>query len=246
MLVSGAVPDRQPVAPLVQAYSDLISLAAHEMRTPASVIAGYLRMLQHTETSPLDPRQTKMVEEASKSCARLIALFDELSEVGKLDDGRLMLAADTLDLFDVTAAAADGVHEAEDRGIVLAVDPTSSGAAVRGDRKRLLTSFASLYRAVMREQPGATTVVVHRERVARSAHVSAVITIARQDDIAEVAGQRSGAFDEKRGGMGLALPLARRVIERHGGQLWSPRAHLKDPGRKSAIVVEVPIVEGRG
>jgi signal transduction histidine kinase len=233
VLVSGAVPpERPPVPPLVQAYADLISLAAHEMRTPASVIAGYLRMLQHTETSPLDARQTKMVDEAAKSCARLIVLFDELSEVGKLDDGRLMLATDALDLFPIVAAAAEGVHEAEERGDTLAVPNVTQTAPIRGDRKRLVTAFSALYRAVMREQPIAAIVAVRRQRGVGNAHASAVIAAARP-------------FDEKRGGMGLALPVARRIIEFHGGRLWSPFAHLKDAGRRSAIVVEVPLENER-
>jgi signal transduction histidine kinase len=246
VLVSGAVPpENAPIPPLVQAYAELISLAAHEMRTPASVIAGYLRMLQHAETSPLDARQSKMVDEAAKSCARLIALFDELSDVGKLDDGRLMLGQDTLDLFAVAAAAAEGVHEAGDRGVTLAVAGVTGPAPIRGDRKRLMTAFSSLYRAVMREQPVATTIVVERQRSGTSGR-AAVIAIARRDDLDEIAAlpadaAASRSFDEKRGGMGLALPVARRIIERHGGRLWSPFAHLKDPGKKSAIVVHMPI-----
>ena len=80
--------------PLVRAYSELISLAAHEFRTPASVIAGYLRMLQKEIGPTLAERDAKMIDEAAKSCARMVALIEELSEVAKLDDGRVVVAAE--------------------------------------------------------------------------------------------------------------------------------------------------------
>src|SRR3954470_6261837 len=69
-----------------ESYPKLISLAVHELRSPASVVVGYLRMLQRDD-EPLSDRQRKMVDEAEKSCARLVALIAALSEVGKIDDG---------------------------------------------------------------------------------------------------------------------------------------------------------------
>jgi signal transduction histidine kinase len=42
-------------------------------------------------------------------------------------------------------------------------------------------------------------------------------------------------FDEWRGGCGLSLAVARRVIVQHGGQLWSPAS-----GAKAAAVVVLP------
>jgi hypothetical protein len=46
-----------------------------------------------------------------------------------------------------------------------------------------------------------------------------------------------GPFDEWRGGCGLALPLARRVIEMHGGRLMA----LPDDRQKAGAVVELPL-----
>src|SRR2546426_7206730 len=57
------------------AYPQLLSLAVHEFRTPASVVGGYLRMLQRDGETALTERQRKMVDEAEKSCGRLVALI---------------------------------------------------------------------------------------------------------------------------------------------------------------------------
>ena len=52
----------------------------------------------------------------------------------------------------------------------------------------------------------------------------------------------AGPFDEKRGGLGLALPLARRVIEGHGGRMQRP-SPLEHPS--AAYDPGDPLHEGR-
>ena len=74
-------------------YPPLLSLAVHEFRTPASVVGGYLRMLQKDQDPPMSERQRHMIDEAEKSCARLVAIVAELSDIGKLDSGIVKLGA---------------------------------------------------------------------------------------------------------------------------------------------------------
>ena len=112
-------------------YARLISLAVHELRTPASVIGGYLRMLQRDAEGLPEP-QRKMVDEAEKSCARLVSLIAELSEVAKLDEGLIAMKAAETDLFSLVADVANGVQEARDRDVRL---------EVRGDPKFLERYF---------------------------------------------------------------------------------------------------------
>src|SRR5712672_1716938 len=104
-----------------ESYPKLISLAVHELRSPASVISGYLRMLQRDTESPLSDRQRKMVDEAEKSCGRLVALIAALSEVGKIDDGLIAMAPRKTDLFPLLAEVANSVHEAREREVLLEV-----------------------------------------------------------------------------------------------------------------------------
>src|SRR5688572_2378947 len=113
-----------------ESYPKLISFAVHELRSPASVVGGYLRMLQRDAETPLSDRHRKMVIEAEKSCARLVALIAELSEIGKMDDGLIALAQSDIDLFSLVAEVAESVHEAAERGVSLEVRGQPEGAVI--------------------------------------------------------------------------------------------------------------------
>jgi len=199
-----------------------LSLAVHEFRTPATIVGGYLRMLQRDGESTLTERQRKMIDEAEKSCTRLVALIAELSDISKLDAGMIALSRQPLDLFTLVGEVAGLVQEAKDRDVHLEVRGDTDGARIDGDATRLRTAFDAIFRAILREKPGPSTVVADRRFETRGGTRSAVIVVADAASVQTACDQTPAPFDEKRGGLGLALPLARRVIEGHGGRLWSP------------------------
>ena len=235
------------VDPSNNPYPPLLSLAVHELRTPASVVGGYLRMLQKDSDPPMSERQRRMIDEAEKSCARLVAIVAELSELGKLDSGDVKLAKQPIDVFSLIGQVAELVHEAKDRNVILELSGPSDGANITGDATRLRTAFDAIFRAILREKPGPTTVVAERRRDTRDGQPCAVLIVADEASVQEAYEREPGAFDDKRGGMGLALPLARRVIERHGGRIWSPAAvsaggaDSGDPLARGSVIISFPL-----
>jgi signal transduction histidine kinase len=234
------------VDPSKNPYPPLLSLAVHEFRTPASVVGGYLRMLQKDQDPPMSERQLRMIEEAEKSCARLVAIVSELSDIGKLDDGAVKLARQPVDLFSLLERVAELVHEASERDVSLKLSGLSEGAPITGDPTRLHTAFDAIFRAILREKPGPSTVAAERRLEVRDGRPSAVLIVADEGRVQEAYEQRMIAFDDNRGGLGLALPLARRVIEGHGGRIWSPAgtsgsADTPDPLARGSVVITFPL-----
>jgi two-component system OmpR family sensor kinase len=230
--------------PTPEDYPKLLSLAVHEFRTPASVVGGYLRMLRGGAAGPLSDRHLKMVEEAEKSCARIVALVAELSEVGKLDAGLITMAQQSMNLFTLVQEVASGMHEAEDRGVTLETRGAAEAPLI-GDADRLRSAFYAIFRAVLREMPDSSVVVVERRVAVADGRSSAVVIIAEAASVQTSYDAPHSVFDEKRGGLGLLLPLARRVIEAHSGQLWSPRSarETDSRGARGAAIIAFPLPE---
>jgi signal transduction histidine kinase len=201
-------------------------------------------MLQRDGDSPLSERQRKMVEEAERSCARLVALVAELSDVSKIDAGLVTFADQPLELFSLVQDVAGNVHESGDRDVRLELRGAAAGAAMAGDAPRLRTAFESIFKAILREQPSACTVVADRRLEQDGASSCAVVVIAEAGAVQSAYASPAGPFDEKRGGLGLLLPIARRVIERHGGRISSPAtpdgAADQRAGR-GAVIISFPL-----
>jgi len=233
------------VNPSANLYPPLISLAVHEFRTPASVVGGYLRMLQGDQAPPMSERQLRMIDQAAKSCERLVAIVAELNDIGKLDSGLIALAQQPLDLFALVGEAAGLVTEAGERGVRLALGGPSSGATLTGDAARLRTAIDAVLRAVLREKPGPDVVIAERRIETHDGQTRAVLVIADEGRVQEARDADRGGFDDLRGGLGLALPLARRVIERHGGEIWSPavpgHTDASDRGVHGSVIISFPL-----
>jgi len=200
-------------------------LAVHELRTPVTVVGGYLRMLLREQAGPLTDKQRKMLEEAERSCGRLGALVNEMSEFGKLESGDVALARQEIDVAALLAELASKMHEGEDRGVRLELRGTDQPIVITGDRVRLSAALTALMQSAVRERGEPGAIVAQCSDMAGTDGVRyALVAIGDEATLPALTAAANGQtppFDVWRGGLGLALPVARQVIEGHGGRLWS-------------------------
>jgi signal transduction histidine kinase len=234
-----------------QAYTELLSMIVHEFRTPMSVVGGYLRMVLRTSPDPLTPQQRKMLEQAAESCGRLSELTNVLSEIAKLDDGRITLAPAPMDLGTLLSDVAAHVHEAQERDVHLALRGDPGPAPMSGDPVRLRSAFHAVFRAILREKAGPATVVAERRHETVDGRRVETVIVADADSVQESYDRPRYVFNEKRGGVALELALARRVVEGHGGGIWAPAPVIpanewgeeKDPLTRGAAIIVLPLTE---
>jgi signal transduction histidine kinase len=218
-------------------WPKLLSLAVHEFRTPMTVVAGYIRMLLKDRAGPLSDQQRKLLEEAEKSCGRLSALIGELSDVSSLEGGTASFNRSRVDVQSLLRQAISMLPAMPDREITVELDGAPTGH-VNGDAARLQSALTSVLTALRRELVTANRLLVRAGTAQPDGKPSIHIAIGDEDQIEAIAAadpRTLARFDEWRGGSGLSLAIARRIIDQHGGALLSP------PGDgKAGAVVTLP------
>ena len=222
------------------AWARLLSLAVHEFRTPVTVVGGYVRLLLSERAGPLAPGQRRILEEIQKSCGRLSTLLAELGDLASLETGKAVLQRGRVELGRLVDEVVASAPAAANQPPLRLVGATPE-LVLDGDQSRLRGALAALVQAIRREVGDAETeVIVDRTLRERGAERAAWIAIGPAAAVERLRGARAeelAPFDEFRGGCGLSLPLARRVVELHGGRLLAP------PGeqQRAAVAVELPL-----
>ena len=215
----------------------LMSLVAHELRSPGAVVAGYLRLLAKNTAPGLTEPERKMIEEANKSCGRLLHIAQELSELAELsveDPVRTWLPVPIFTL------CGEAVQIAADAGgaVSFSMDDRDKAACVEGHAGRLRQALGLLISVIGRER--GTTAMTVTGAISRTSEARAVLVFGEPADAADlnaVVGGGDAAFDRWRGGTGLSLPIACRIIEAHRGALWALPG-----GSRGACALALPLV----
>jgi len=219
----------------------LMSLVAHELRSPGAVVAGYLRLLARNTAPGLTEPERKMINEANKSCGRLLNIASELSELAELSGEEPVRSWQQVPIFSLCSEV---VQAAADAGgaVSFSMADGDKGACVEGHAGRLRQALGLLVSVVGRER-GASAMTV-TGAVSQASGSRAVLVFGEPADAADlnaVVGAGASTFDRWRGGTGLSLPIAFRIIETHRGALWA-----LPTGSRGACALSLPIAIQQG
>jgi signal transduction histidine kinase len=215
----------------------LLGLAVHEFRTPVTVVAGYIRMLLTNRAGELTEQQRKLLQEAEKSCGRLSGLITEMSDLASLEAGTASFNKSSVDVSALMAESIAALLPLPDRDITIAFQNDAPGITVSADSTRLRTAFFAVLTALRRELVTSTELMVRMRRETFEGQPVVWITVADKDHVDAVDRSQPselGTFNEWRGGCGLTLAVARRIVSAHDGRLWSP---TDDPKAGAVLIL---------
>lgn len=229
----------------------------HELSTPITPLAGYLRILQGEKLGPLSPQQKKVLESMLGSVQRLSRIVENLSDFANLQTSTAILKLEPVDpdalvdelLADLRAAVRDAqVHVTVTK---------SGGGALVADAKKLKQAVANVVGNAVKFSPHGGEILVELVREPDVLRVAVYdqgpgVVPKEQEAIFEPFHHAAtrGADDARVPGSGLGLPVARRIAEAHGGRIWVESPPRTQPGSVPRLfsgakfVIEIPSRSG--
>jgi len=200
----------------------LMSIAAHEMRTPLTSVLGYAELLEdQTEEGSKARRYAQAIH---RQAERMEAVVAELLTVTRLEAGREELVVEPVDLALVAQQVAAGLLPvAEARQIGLTVDAREE-SQVRGDVPKLERVLENLVTNAIKYSPegAAVSVQLHREgdRVVLAVRDTGYgIPAEDAPHVFEKFYRARNQRTESVQGTGLGLAIVRLIVEAHGGSV---------------------------
>lgn len=226
-------------------WPELLHVCAHEVRAPVTPLTGFLRMLRNGFAGPLSDHQRQCLEGAEKACVSLSDVLAELSELAQLEGGEAIFNRGTVNLKSILGDAVATLPELPGHPVTVALIGASH-VQVHADAVKLKSAFTSILVALRRELVTSDQMVVRVDARDEGPLGSLRITVGQPEQIGELLQLEPPAlvaFDEWRGGNGLRLPNARRIIEAHGGRVWERVSEPVDVGQKrgnTTAVITLP------
>ena len=221
--------------------SDLLSIVAHELRTPLAVIEGCSTLLVDYDCRLTPEEKRKNLEAIVRAANRLNQVVDRLLGEGRLDPGLHSL---NRELADVEGLVLGAVAEARLRWPEhhFRVECERELPRVEVDVKRVRQVMVDLLDNAARYSGKGTEIVVRA--IAGEQWVR--ISVADQGR-GMATGDAEKVFDpmyvpkqcpaDTERGPGLGLPLARGLVQAHGGRIWLE----SEPGRGTTAYFVLPV-----
>jgi signal transduction histidine kinase len=218
---------------LDRAKDEFVSLASHQLRTPATGIKSILSMLAAGDFGALTETQQSVVGKAVSSNERELAIIEELLNVAKADAGRLVLKVGNLELMTLIDSIMGEQHEAfRAKDLKVKVKRPAEPIEMLADEEKLYMALSNLIDNARKYTPqqGKITVSVTTHRANVMIEVADTGIGIEEAELAHIFDRFQRARMVLAGtieGTGLGLYLARRIAELHHGTIdvTSKRGH---------------------
>jgi signal transduction histidine kinase len=220
---------------------EFLSVVGHELRTPLTSIRGSLGLLEGGVLGELPQDAENMVAVAVISTDRLVRLINDILDIERMAAGRLSLDPASVDATDLVNQSIQVVQTMADAAEVT-LHSDVQPLAVFADADRIVQTLVNLFGNAIKFSPAGSVVTVAVTHDNESVQFSVRdagrgIPADRLESIFERFRQVDASDSREKGGTGLGLPIARGIVEQHGGRIWAESS----PGEGSTLRFTLPL-----
>ncbi|MDQ0339070.1 signal transduction histidine kinase [Caldalkalibacillus uzonensis] len=221
---------------------EFLANISHELRTPLTYLEGYAKVLKEGLYQSAEARD-KYLDIIHKETKRLNQLINDLSELAKMEEGRISLNFQWVDIAEVLESVLSKTSlKAKEKGLLIQVDIEDDLPLLYGDGLRLEQIFLNLVENAIR-YTDAGTVSVQAKLVGQKIIRTIVEDTGRgipEEELPYIF-ERFYRVEKSRsrqhGGSGLGLAIVKKLVELHGGVIMVS----SQPGKGTRFEVDFPV-----
>ncbi|WP_054939804.1 sensor histidine kinase [Paenibacillus ihuae] len=211
----------------LQRYRDsrqeLFSNISHDLRTPITYLEGYSRVVKD-HLYETEEEKDRYLDIIYQEAVRLQHLVDDVFDLAKMEEGKISLLVEELNLSDLTEHAVQKVKlKANEKGLNLSFESSGPVSLVRGDRKRMEQIVLNLLENAIRyTEKGSITAGLQYTGTTVLLSVEDTGIGIPEEDLPYIF-ERFYRVEKSRarqfGGTGLGLSIVKKLAELQGGKI---------------------------
>lgn len=226
-----------------RAKSDFLAIMSHELRTPLNAIIGFSEMLENEALGPIgNARYLDYAEDIRVSGKHLLSLINDILDLSKAEAGAMELNEEEVDLGAIVESCIVMVRPRTDQAqISVSVELAPDLPVVRADERKLRQAILNLLsNSVKYSSVGGeiriTAAATHDGLRLSIADTGIGIAAGDIPKALSLFGQIDSPLNRRNTGTGLGLPLAKRIVEVHGGRFEMD----SEFGKGTTVTLEMP------
>ncbi|MFN0221661.1 sensor histidine kinase [Paenibacillus sp. KR2-11] len=206
--------------------NELITNVSHDLRTPLTLIMGYLKLL-HDRNYESPEQAAGYVGIAYSKAEKLRGLIEDLFEYTKYSSQDVPLHKKGVVLNEVLEQLLEEyVTLSEEQQLTLIRSIPSERLNVRVDVEQIIRVFENLLGNAVKysPKPGVISVGMAKDRthaVVRISNQADALTRTELEQLFDRFYRVDSARTSSNGGSGLGLAIAKSIVESHGGSIWA-------------------------
>jgi signal transduction histidine kinase len=224
--------------------TEFLSIASHQLRTPLSIIKGYIELIEDGVYGKMPKKVEAVLSDMDESNERLVKLVDEFLDISRIEQERTKFNFEKCDISEtVQSVLKELSQKAEGKGLILS-EPTypKSHEVTMDEEKVRHVIFNFVDNALKYSDKGSVDVKVTTEKGGFAVRVQDQGFGFNKEDEANFFQKfyrGKNVVGTNVNGTGLGIYVCKKFIEAHGGNVW---AHSPGLGKGSEFGFWIPAV----